>query len=97
LALVYLIAAWALVTGVLEIIAAIRLRKEIEGEWLLALSGVFSVALGALLAIAPGPGAVGLVWFFGAYAMAFGVLMIALSFKLRSRYEELAHRTNMAA
>jgi uncharacterized membrane protein HdeD (DUF308 family) len=89
LALVYLIAAWALITGALEIIAAVRLRKEIEGEWLLALSGVFSILLGGILAFAPGPGAVALVWYLGAYAIIVGVLFVALSFRLRARHGEL--------
>jgi uncharacterized membrane protein HdeD (DUF308 family) len=98
LALVYLIAAWALITGVLEIIAAVRLRKEIKGEWLLALSGVFSVLLGVLLAIAPGPGAIALVWYVGTFAIFFGVLMVALSFRLRGRQEEMrSQRAHVAA
>jgi uncharacterized membrane protein HdeD (DUF308 family) len=98
LALVYLIAAWALITGVLEIIAAVRLRKEIKGEWLLALSGVFSVLLGVLLAIAPGPGAIALVWYLGTFAMFFGVLMVALSFRLRGRQEDMrSQRAHVAA
>jgi uncharacterized membrane protein HdeD (DUF308 family) len=82
--LLYLIAAWALVTGVLEIAAAIRLRKAITGEWLLALSGVASVILGVLLMIAPGPGALAVVIWIGAYAFVFGALLIGLSFRLRS-------------
>ena len=97
LALVYLIAAWALVTGVLEIVAAIRLRKEIEGEWLLALSGVFSIALGVLFAMAPDAGAVALVWFWGAYTAAFGALLIWLSFRLRSRHEAFKPQAARAA
>ena len=97
LALVYLIAAWALVTGVLEIIAAIRLRKEIKGEWLLALTGVFSLILGVLFAIAPDAGAVALVWFWGAYAAAFGILLIWLSFRLRAYHEDFKAQTAQAA
>jgi len=89
LALVYLIAAWALVTGVLEIIAAVRLRKVIKGEWLLGLAGVVSLVLGVLLAVAPGPGAIALVWYLGAYAIVFGALLVALSFRLRTRHELL--------
>jgi uncharacterized membrane protein HdeD (DUF308 family) len=84
LALLYLIAAWALVTGALEIAAAIRLRKAITGEWLLALSGVASIALGVMLALFPGPGALALVIWIGAYAFMSGVLLIGLSFRLRS-------------
>jgi len=69
LALVYLIAAWALVTGGLEIAAAIRLRKVITREWLLALAGIASVALGIVLMLFPGPGALALVLWIGAYAL----------------------------
>jgi uncharacterized membrane protein HdeD (DUF308 family) len=83
LALVWVIAAWAVVTGVLEIAAAIRLRKEIEGEWMLILAGVASVIFGVLLAALPGPGALTLVWLIGAYAIVFGVLELALAFRMR--------------
>jgi uncharacterized membrane protein HdeD (DUF308 family) len=85
LALVYVVSAWALVTGGLEIAAAVKLRKEIEGEWLLALSGIFSMVLGFLLAFFPETGAIGLVWYLGAYAIVFGILMVALSVRLRTR------------
>lgn len=84
LALLYVIAAWALVTGALEIAAAIRLRKVIDREWLLVLSGVASIALGVLLALFPGPGALALVIWIGAYALVFGALLVALGFRLRS-------------
>lgn len=84
LALLYVIAAWAVVTGALEIAAAIRLRKEITGEWLLALSGVLSVALGVMMMAFPGSGALALVIFIGAYAFVTGWLLIVLGVKLRS-------------
>jgi uncharacterized membrane protein HdeD (DUF308 family) len=84
LALLYVIAAWALVTGALEIAAAIRLRKVIEGEWLLALSGIASVLLGILLVLFPEPGALAVVLWIGAYALVSGVLLIVLAFRLRS-------------
>jgi uncharacterized membrane protein HdeD (DUF308 family) len=84
LVLLYLIAAWALVTGVLEIAAAIRLRKAIKGEWLLVLSGILSVALGIMLVLWPGPGALALVIWIGAYAFVFGALVLALGLRLRS-------------
>ena len=84
LALLYIIAAWALVIGALEIAAAIRLREVIEGEWLLALAGIASVALGILLFLFPGPGALALVIWIGAYALVSGVLLTILAFRLRS-------------
>jgi uncharacterized membrane protein HdeD (DUF308 family) len=83
LTLLYVIAAWALATGVFEIVAAIRLRREIVGEWVLVLSGVLSILLGVGLALFPGTGALALVWYVGAYAIVFGVLLIALGLRLR--------------
>jgi uncharacterized membrane protein HdeD (DUF308 family) len=82
-ALVVLIGAWAVITGALEIAAAIRLRKTIRGEWLLGLAGVFSVLFGIVLWIAPIAGAVVLAWWIGAYAVVFGVMQLALAFRLR--------------
>ncbi|MBO0862384.1 MAG: HdeD family acid-resistance protein [Chloracidobacterium sp.] len=82
--LLFLIAFWAIVTGALEVITAIRLRNEIRGEWMMALIGVLSMAFGFLLVAFPSAGALSVVWLIGAYALAVGVLMIALAFKLRS-------------
>ena len=70
-------------TGAFEVAAAIRLRKEIEGEWLLALAGIASMIFGILLVVLPGPGALALIWLIGAYALLFGVLLLALAFRLR--------------
>jgi len=83
LALLYFIAFWAIATGVFEVVAAIRLRKEIEGEWALALSGVLSVLFGMGLVAFPGAGALAVAWLIGAYSLAFGALMLALAFRLR--------------
>jgi uncharacterized membrane protein HdeD (DUF308 family) len=84
LALLFWIAAWAIVTGVFEIVAAIRLRREIKGEWLLALSGTLSIVLGTLLFMFPALGALGLAWALGAYAAASGIILAALGIRLRT-------------
>ncbi|HEU4643641.1 MAG TPA: HdeD family acid-resistance protein [Gemmatimonadaceae bacterium] len=84
LALLYVIAAWALVTGVLEVVAAIRLRRVITGEWLLALAGIASVVLGVLLVLFPGVGALAVVLWIGAYAIVAGALLVALGLRLRA-------------
>jgi len=83
--LLMFIAAWAFVMGVFQIVAAIRLRKEIEGEWLLGLSGVLSVLFGVLMFVSPGQGALAVIWVIGAYAVFFGVLLISLAFRLKAR------------
>ena len=83
LVLLMYIAAWAIVTGVLQIVAAFRLRKEIQGEWLMILSGLVSVAFGVLLFLQPGAGALAVAWIIAAYAFIFGVLMVLLAFKVR--------------
>jgi uncharacterized membrane protein HdeD (DUF308 family) len=89
LALVYFIAIWAVSTGVLEIVVAIRLRKEIEGEWLLILGGLTSVAFGVLLMLQPAVGAIALVWLIGLYAVTFGLLLIILAFRTRYFIKQL--------
>lgn len=82
-ALIYIIAAWAILTGLLTIYAAIRLRDVISGEWIMLLSGVVSLALGVMLAIVPGAGALAFLWLIGGYSIVFGGLLIALGYKLR--------------
>jgi uncharacterized membrane protein HdeD (DUF308 family) len=93
LALLYLIAAWAIIRGIFEIIAAFHLRKEIENEWLLALSGLLSLALGVVLVVAPGAGALAVLWWIGAFAIVFGVLTIMLGFRLKDLRDRVAPRT----
>jgi uncharacterized membrane protein HdeD (DUF308 family) len=85
LALLYVIAAFAIVRGVLEISAAIRLRHEIDNEWLLILAGVVSIIFGAVLIVTPGAGALALVLWIAMFAVAGGVLEIILGFKLKGR------------
>jgi uncharacterized membrane protein HdeD (DUF308 family) len=84
LVLLYLIAAYFIVTGALEIISAIRLRREIQGEFWLVLVGIASIIFGVLLFLFPGTGALAVVWIIGAYGVAFGVLMLILAFRLRN-------------
>src|SRR5690606_13074071 len=83
LILAFVIAAWAVVLGVSEIAAAIRLRKEIEGEWMLGAAGVLSVLFGVLLFVSPGTGALAMIMVIGAYAVISGARMIGASMRLR--------------
>lgn len=83
LVLVIFIGAWALVRGIFEIIGAIRLRKEIEQEWLLIFAGLLSVLFGLALLINPGAGALALLWVIGGYAIVFGLILVWLAFRLR--------------
>ena len=82
--LVYLIAFWAILTGLLEIVAGIRLREVIANEMLLILMGVISTLFGILIIIFPGAGALAIIIWIGAYALVFGIILIALAFRLRS-------------
>ncbi len=81
-ALLALIACWAVFTGIAEIVAAVELRRVIEGEWLLALCGVLSIAFGVGMLIFPRAGALAVVTLIGIYAMVFGSLLIALGVRL---------------
>ncbi len=81
-ALFYLIATWAVVTGILEIVAAIRFRFFIPGEWSMILAGVLSIIFGAMLFAFPSAGLVGMVWAIGVYAMAFGITQFVFASRL---------------
>jgi uncharacterized membrane protein HdeD (DUF308 family) len=83
LILLMLIAGWAIVIGAMEIWGAIQLRKEMEGEWWLILSGLLSIAFGVLLFALPGSGALALVWVIGAFAILHGCTLIALAFRVK--------------
>jgi uncharacterized membrane protein HdeD (DUF308 family) len=89
LALLYLIAAWAIVRGIFEVVAAIELRKQIEGEWFLIFAGIASVLFGVLMVLWPGAGALALLWLIGIFAIIFGVLLLILAFKLRGLKKRL--------
>ena len=89
LTLLMVIAAWAMVVGVLRIALAVRLRKFIRGEWWLAFGGVLSVALGLLLVARPGAGIVSLVWLIGIWALLLGAMFVALALRLRGLGRQL--------
>jgi uncharacterized membrane protein HdeD (DUF308 family) len=90
LAIVWLVAAWAVVTGVLEIAAGVRLRKVIEGEWMLILAGVLALMLGFFIMSRPGLGVVLLATWLGAYAIFAGIVTLLLAFRIRNWSHEHA-------
>lgn len=83
LVLLMFIAAWAILVGVLQVIMAWRLHKEISGEWLLGLGGLLSIAFGALMVWNPGAGALAVLWLIAAYAFIFGMVMVVLALRAR--------------
>ncbi len=85
--LVTVVAIWAIITGIAEIAAAIRLHRIIAGEWLLGVSGVLSVLLGAALLLAPGAGLLFVIYLIGAYALLFGASLLVLAFRLRVHHQ----------
>ena len=93
LVLAYLIGFWAIVIGVGEIIGAIRLRKEIDNEWLLGISGLLTAILGVIIVVAPGAGVLGLVTVIAIFAIAWGVTLILLSFRIRGMRADTAPAT----
>jgi uncharacterized membrane protein HdeD (DUF308 family) len=94
LLLLMFIAVWALFIGIFQIAAAIRLRKEIDNEWMLGASGALSVLFGVLMIANPGAGAVALAWMIGAYSIVFGVLLIALGVRLKKVRGHAQHSTS---
>jgi uncharacterized membrane protein HdeD (DUF308 family) len=88
-ALVASIAVWAMIVGVLQIVAAIRLRKEIQGEFWLALAGVASIVLGGLMLAYPAAAALSVLWLVGVFAIVIGVSLTLLSFKVRSAAKKI--------
>jgi uncharacterized membrane protein HdeD (DUF308 family) len=86
LALLYVIAAWAIITGVIRIMAALQLRREIANEWLLVATGALSVVFGIVLVVAPVAGALAITWLIGFYALLFGLLLLGLAWRLRKTH-----------
>lgn len=96
LSLLLVIAWWAIVTGIFEIAAAVKLRQQLTNEWLLILSGALSVIFGVLLIAMPSAGALSIVWLIGAYALLFGILMLALAVKLKGVASQARSATRLA-
>jgi uncharacterized membrane protein HdeD (DUF308 family) len=84
LALLFYIAIWAIATGILQVLTAIRLRQEIRNEWMLALAGLASLAFGALLLARPAAGALAALWLIASYAVLLGTLLVVLALEVRS-------------
>jgi len=89
LGLLFYIAIWVTGTGLLQVVAGIRLRKEIEGEFWLILSGLVSIALGVFLVARPGAGALSVLWLIATYAIVFGVILVILAFRVRAFAQRL--------
>lgn len=83
LSLLIVIAWWAILTGIFEIASAVKLRQELTNEWVLILSGLLSVAFGVLLVVKPNAGALSIIWLIGIYAVLYGILLLALAFRLK--------------
>jgi uncharacterized membrane protein HdeD (DUF308 family) len=96
LALLYLMALRALVIGVIEIVAANRLRREISGGWVLALSGIISILFGLMMLISPAAGALVVIWFIGFYAFVTGATLLVLALRLR-RWTRVSDQTVLGA
>ena len=91
LVLLLLIAAWAIVGGIFEIVTAVRLRKVISHEWLMIVAGIISVLFGILLILQPAVGALAMIWWIGGFAILFGIMLVTLAFRLRHWRDEFGH------
>ena len=90
LVLAFFIGIWSLIHGIFEIIGAIKIRKEIDNEWWLILSGALSVLFGLVMLFMPGTGALALVWVIGAYSIIFGALLVGFAFRLKKHSHGVA-------
>jgi len=91
LALLYLVAAWAILTGIARIVAAIRLRRVLNNEWLLIASGAASLIFGVIAAVFPGAGILALLWFVAAWSIIIGIFLVVLAYRLRQLAHGLSH------
>jgi uncharacterized membrane protein HdeD (DUF308 family) len=85
LVLIYIIAFWAILSGIARIAMAIMLRREIENEWSIALSGVLSVVLGIVLILLPGAALLAYTWLIGLLALVLGIVLIYYAFRVRGQ------------
>jgi uncharacterized membrane protein HdeD (DUF308 family) len=92
IALLYVVAAWAIVMGIFQVLAAIRLRREVKGELWLAIAGIFTALFGVLLVVAPGTGLVSLVWIVGIWSVVYGAMTLAFSWRLRGLNRQMGGR-----
>lgn len=81
--LLFFIAGWSIASGIMQIVGAINLRKEIDSEWLLILAGLFSIVFGVVILLYPGAGALGLAFGIGSFAMLYGVTLVMFSLRLK--------------
>jgi uncharacterized membrane protein HdeD (DUF308 family) len=91
--LLFVIAAWAIITGIAEIVFAVKLRQVLPDEWLLILSGLLSVVFGVLLFAQPGAGALSVVWIIGGYAIVYGVSLLVAAYRLKKFGSEIRAAT----
>jgi len=84
ISLLMFIAVWAILMGMFQILTALRMRKSVQGEWMLVASGVLSVLFGAAVIVAPGTGALAVVWLIASFALLFGILLVCVGLRLRS-------------
>lgn len=83
MALLWVIAAWAILSGIFQIMSGMEIRKEVEGEWVLYVGGALAILFGLMLFFRPGTGALSVVWLIGTFMILFGILQVILAFKLK--------------
>lgn len=83
LAVLLVIGIWAIAHGVADIVLAIRVRREVQGEWALALAGIVQIAFGIMVIMRPGAGALSLIWLIATFVLLTGLLLVALALRLR--------------